>query len=187
MTSLYGNYRNRTFSDIFPSYSDFYEEAKECPLTSNLAVDGIQQTFYLLYANYGNSVIASSDETQFKYQLFGVMFDNTGAWQAKIKVQNALLSLSEDEIRSGYVQISNHAYNPSTEPAADAMDPLSKIDDQVFNGSKKGKLESYAMYWDMIKANLSKAYMAQFRKLFMQIVEPEEPLWYVTDDEEEDE
>ncbi len=182
--SLYGNYRNRKFSDIFPDAETFGEAAAGNPLMKDISTDAIEQTFYLLYANYGNSTIASSDETQFEYKLFAIMFDNTNAWQAKLKVQKALQGLSEDEIRSGYVQIANHAYNPSTAPTNDALEPLKKIDEQAYNGSKKGVVDSYAVYWEMIRSNLSKAYIGQFKVLFMSIVEPEEPLWYITEEDE---
>lgn len=186
MSDIYGNYRHRKFSDVFPDAETFKSAASENPLTSDLSEDAVVKTFYLLYGAYGNSVLASSDETQFEYQLFGIMYDTTGTWLAKMAVQKALQGLSQDEIRSGYTQVSNHAYNPSTAPTNDAMDPLKKIDEQNFNGAKKGVVDSYAAYWEMLRTNLSKAYVSQFRKLFLAIVEPEEPLWYITDAEEDE-
>lgn len=185
MTYMYGNYRHRKFSDVFPDAETFGEEAAANPLTGDIPADAVERTFYLLYGKYGNSVIASSDETQFKFQLFSIMFDTAPTWIAKLKVQKALQNMTDDEIRTGYTQISNHAYNPSTEPSADAMDPLKKIDEQNFNGAKKGLVDSYAAYWEMLRTNLSKGYVNQFAKLFLSIVEPEEPLWYITDEEDE--
>ena len=178
MTYLYGNYRNRKLSDVFPDAESFTEAAAGNPLTADLPADAVETTFYLLYARYGNSTIASSDETQFRFQLFSVMYDATPTWAAKVKVQKALQSLSDDEIRNGHAQVINHAYNPSTSPSANAMDPLGKIDEQNYSGSRKGAVEAYAEYWEMLRTNLSKAYVNQFAKLFLTIVEPEEPLWY---------
>ncbi len=184
MKSLYGNYRHRKFSDIFPDAETFGEAAAGNPLMEDIPNDAIEKTFYLLYGKYGNSVIASSDETQFEYQLFGIMFDTTPTWIAKTKAQKALQSLTEDEITTGYISVNNHAYNPSTAPTNDAMDPLKKIDEQNYSGSKRGKVDAYAHYWEILRTNITKGYINNFAKLFLAIVEPEEPLWYITEEDD---
>ena len=185
MDSLYGNYRHRKFTDIFPSYEEFQTEASANPLTKNLKATDVEETYYLLYAKYGNSVIASSDENQFKFQLWSIMYDTTPAWSTKNRIQHELYNLSEDDLRAGYQTIMNHASNPSADPATDAMTPLNKVDDQSVNGTKRDKITAYTRLWEIIRSNLTKGYINNFGKLFLLIVEPELPLWYITDTEED--
>ena len=71
--SLYGNYRTRTFSDIWKTFDEFRDEYIDSPL-QNMSVSNLEILYYLLYARYGNSHIASSDENQFKYQVYATIF-----------------------------------------------------------------------------------------------------------------
>ena len=76
---LYGNQRNETFDDIFPSLDDFKNEYTKCklPLTEyfgDVSSEQVSTLYYLLYGKYGNSTIAADDETRFKYNLFSIVF-----------------------------------------------------------------------------------------------------------------
>ena len=70
----YGNWRNRTFADIFNSFEVFSEEWKQTVFASVINDNDLEILYYLLYSRYGNSVIAASDENRFKYQLFSSGF-----------------------------------------------------------------------------------------------------------------
>lgn len=68
--SLYGNFRTRTFSDIFGSAEQFINEFDATVFSTDIGAIKLDLIYALLYSRYGNSNIASSDENQFKYKLF---------------------------------------------------------------------------------------------------------------------
>ena len=74
MNSLYGRYRTVTFSNIWSDEATFRSELMNSKLyNSNFTQSSITKLYYLLYAEYGNSHIASSDPNQFKYKLYAVV------------------------------------------------------------------------------------------------------------------
>ena len=74
--NLFGNYRTRTFSDIFPSLDDFNAAISECPIpiVDSISADKISLIYYLLYSRFGNSHIASTDENRFTFQLISLIW-----------------------------------------------------------------------------------------------------------------
>ena len=50
--SLYGNYRTRKFTDIWPTYDSFKADYVNSAL-QNLTEEQINNLYYLLYARYG--------------------------------------------------------------------------------------------------------------------------------------
>ena len=68
--SLYGNFRTKTFQQVWEDADSFLSDWKTSGLyTTGLIADASVRTlFYLLYARYANNHIASSDPTQFKYK-----------------------------------------------------------------------------------------------------------------------
>lgn len=186
--NLLGNYYNRTFSQIFPEPSMF----ESAYLTSGLydsanSIEKITLLYYLLYAKYGNSVIASYDENRFMYELFSIIFMYGPTWETKLKIQEEMRGLlATGELLDGGTNINNHSYNPSTAPNTDAFDPLTTINDQTANRRKKSKMEAYGSLLANLKTDITKEFIDRFAKLFLVIVEPNEPLWYTTTPEEQE-
>lgn len=185
---LYGNFVNRKFSDIFPDVDVFTESYKNSGLykdPNKLSDDGITVLYYLLYARYGNSTIASFDEGQFTYKVFSLIFMYGPAWEAKLKLQEELRKLVDDpdKLTEGAFAIYNHSYNPSTDPATDSEQILKTINDQNTSRFKKGKLDAFAMAAEILKADVTEAFIGKFKKLFLVVVEPNLPLWYETEKE----
>lgn len=153
----------------------------------------INTLFYLLYARYGNSSIASNDISQFKYKLWTIIFQYGGAWQKRLDIQKNLQEMSLEEyitvngvtvlnpLFSGSKQIYNHAMNPSTAPSTDTMTPLTKIDDQSVTNNKRGLLESYNSLETLLKTDVTEAFLDKFKKLFIKVVTPEKALYYGED------
>lgn len=184
-----GNFYNRTFSDVFPD-ADAFESAY---LTSGLydpdnAVSKISLVYYLLYSYYGNSVIASYDENRFQYNVFTIMFMYGPSWETKLKAQSKIRELldKEEDLLAGSISVHNHSFNPSTEPANDAFDALTTINDQNASKWKKSKLEGYASLMAVLKNDVSAEFIDKFKHLFLTIVEPNAPLWYDTTPEEQE-
>ena len=72
--SLYGNYRTRKFTDIWPDVESFIQDYENVGIPATVDDTKINTLYYLLYARYGNSSISNSDETQFKYIVFSSIY-----------------------------------------------------------------------------------------------------------------
>lgn len=151
------------------------------PNTSvNYTADLIETLYYLLYAKYGNSSIASSDPNQFKYKVFTTIFEYAPAWKQRLLIQEKLFNLDPDgeDVQKGTINIYNHAENPDTEPGTDAFEPLEGINMQNANTFVRGKLEGYALLNDLLLTDVTEEFLGRFKKLFIAFVGPQFPLWY---------
>ena len=182
---LYGNYRTRSFNDIYENFTQF---EKDFLYYSNIGLNpmlnknkSIETIFYLLCAKYGNSHIANSDENQFKLKLFSTIFQYSPYWEKKLDIQSILRGLSEEQLLEGAKQINNHSYNPSTAPTTNTLDELPTINEQTSTKFKKSRLDGYGLLLDLLERDVTEEFMNKFKKLFLVIVEPQLPLWYVTD------
>mgnify|MGYP007054419414 CR=1 FL=1 len=179
--SLYGSYRQKKFTDVYESVTDFLADYKDCGIPTTISDSSAQTLFYLLYGSYGNDIVASSDIHRFKYKLFSIIFQYGPNWEKQLEIQSKLRGLSEDDIRLGSRQIYNTAQNPSTEPSTDTTDELSYINNQNVTKNQRGVLEGYATLLSLLRTDVTQEFLNRFRKLFLTIVQPEEPLLYITE------
>lgn len=184
LNSVYGNYRTRTFADIFPDKTQFLTEygtngvtaavvaqTEKKPITDKSA----EILYFMLYAKYGNSSIASSDENQFKYKLWTTIYEYGPSWEKRQEIQQKLRTLTDDEINATTMMIYNHAFYNGSEPAVEI---LPGIDSQNTTKGKRGKLEGIRMLWEMLVTDVTEQFLGQFKKLFIKVVMPQIPLWY---------
>jgi hypothetical protein len=181
---LYGNYRNRKFTDIFPDVDDFLLAYNDSGIPTTITTTNATTLYYLLYARYGNSTIASSDETQFTYKVMAIIYQYGPTWEKRLEIQTALRGLSADELVAGTRQIMNHAQNPGTEPTTATLSELDYIDSQNTVNYKKSKMDGYATLMALLDTDVSEEFLGKFKRLFLSIVEPELPLWYTSEEEE---
>lgn len=185
---LYGNYRNLKFTDVWENYESFYEDfttsnLDNMPTFDSTAPDYVMQLYYLLYARYGNSTIASSDINQFKYKVFTLIFMYGPTWAKRLELQRKI-EVKDDfiaKLREGSIAIHNHAYNPSTAPSTQDLEELEYVNDQNVQKYKKSYAEAVGLIVSLLETDVTAYFLDRFRSLFLQIVEPELPLWYVTD------
>ena len=178
-TSLYGNYRTRTFTQIFPDADTFAAQWEATPFAKILD-DSLpnEVLYFLLYARYGNSHIASSDENQFKYKLFSIVFQYGPTWQKELSIQQELRIANFDDFRQGTTNIINNANNPSVEPTTQALDELPYINQQNVSKVTRSKADGYALLLSLLKKDVTEDFIKRFQYLFLTIVAPEKPLWY---------
>lgn len=184
-SSLYGNYRTRTFSDIFESAAHFAEEWNSTVFKAQIEPIPADLVFMLLYARYGNSNIASSDENRFKQQLFSIIFQYGPTWQKELSIQKEIRALSIDAFQEGTRNTVNNATNPSTQPSTVDTEELPYVNQQNVSKTKRSKADGYALMLSLLKEDVTEDFIRRFQKLFLNIVEPELPLWYETYPEEE--
>ena len=180
--SLYGNYRTRTFFFFWKTFDEFRDEYNDSPL-QNMSVSNLEILYYLLYARYGNSHIASSDENQLKYQVYATIFQYGPNWVKQLDIQTKLQDVTEEELIRGNLQIYNKALNPSdiTDVANDAL--INTVNEQNTAVTRKGKVEAYAQLLTLLKTDVTGEFLNKFRKLFLTVVLPELPLWYETEED----
>ena len=189
---LYGNQRNETFDDIFPSLDDFKTEYTNCklPLTEyfgDVSSEQVSTLYYLLYGKYGNSTIASDDETRFKYGLFSIVFQYGPTWVEQLKLQKEIRNLTLQELQTGSKAIYNTALNPNVAPTTSALEELPYINQQNTTNYAKSKAGAYEIKMNLLSSDVTEKFLGKFRKLFLKIVQPTVPLWYITDETEENE
>lgn len=188
--NLYGNYRTRTFQDIFPDYAAFKESygvgipktiRDTDPVSPSTAENTLKTLYYLLYARYGNSHIASSDENQFKFKVHSLIYQYGPTWEKELEIQKSLRALDEDAIVSGASVRNYHGYNPTEEFAiGDDVDFVNEQNTQLY---KKAPLEGYNNLLALLKTDVTGAFINRFKSLFLSVVNPELPLWYVTEED----
>lgn len=186
-----GNYRTRTFKQIFSDSDTFAEEYGESGINfgdygASFDTNQLTLIYGLLYARYGNSNIASDDENQFKYKVFTTIFMYAPTWFKRLEVQKALRELSLDELQLGSKAIYNSAMNPSGQPTTDTVEELKYINQQNTTKYRKGKLDAYGMLLELLETDVTEKFIGKFKKLFITIVQPDYPLWYITTPEEQE-
>lgn len=183
INNYYGTFRQQTFVDTYPDLASFTEDYADSGIPATISGESVSVLYYLLYAYYGNSVIASSDLNRFRYNLFSIIWQYGPTWEKRLEIQKSLRELTDDEIFTGSKQIANHALNPSTVPSTASLEELTYIDSQNTMSWKRSKLEGYNQLMSLLDTDVTADFLRQFRKLFLTIVEPEAPLYFVTDDE----
>lgn len=182
--SYYGSYRQVKFTDVYSSADEFLKDYKENGIPTTITEQSAQTLYYLLYGRYGNDIVASSDTNRFKYALFSVVFQYGPNWEKQLEIQDKLRGMSEEDLLTGSKQIYNSADNPSTEPSTDTTDELQYIKAQNVTKSKKGKLDAYMTLLMLLKTDVTQEFITKFKKLFLSVVQPENALYYVTDEED---
>ena len=185
--SYYGNFRQQKFTDVYPDVDTFVTDYNTIGIKPTLnKADSISTLYYLLYSRYGNSVIASSDTNRFRYNLFAIVFSYGPTWEKRLDIQDKLRNLPESELLTGATQIYNHAYNPGTAPTTQALDELPAINEQNTSKSKRSKLDGYALLSSLLETDVTEEFIGKFKKLFLVVVQPELPLWYTTEIQNDD-
>lgn len=185
MYELYGNYRNRTFCEIWGSYEEFNADYRQSKLDI-LDDEHLETLYYLLYSRYGNSVIASFDENQFKYKVYTTIYQYGPTWAKRVDTQKSIRELSLDELRTGSKAIYNTAQNPSATPTTQSMEELQYINAQNTTNYKKSTIEAYGTLLSLLETDVTGEFIDKFKKLFLSIVQPEIPLWYITKENNDD-
>lgn len=176
--SYYGEYDNLSFEEIWKSADDFMSEYQNCGMPSVIDTDHAQLLYYLLYGRYGSSTMAGDSLPQWKYRIWGIIFQYGGTWQKQLEVQARLRSLTEDELRSGDKNIQNSAYNPSTAPSTDADAILGGISQQNVGSLKRSILGGYSMLESLLARDVSEEFLLRFKDCFKVVLRPDRTKLY---------
>lgn len=185
--SLYGNYRQRSFTQIWENVDSFLGDYQNAGIPALISQTSATTLFYLLYARYGNSTIASSDENQFKYKVFTLIFMYGPTWEKRVDLQDQIRQLDIEELKKGSTAIYNKAFNPETAPTTQTLEEIVTINEQNVNKYKRSTAEAYALLINLLETDVTAYFLDRFKSLFLTVVEPQLPLWYVTELNQNDE
>ncbi|MBQ0097980.1 MAG: hypothetical protein KBS62_03465 [Oscillospiraceae bacterium] len=190
MLSYYGNYRTRTFANIFPTFDDFEDFYEECGVPQNLLTGddyanyGLEAIYFLLISNYANSHIKSADENRFKLKMMSIIYEDAPVWQRLMYLQGKVLSMSDNDLMRGSKAIYNHAQHPETLPSTATLEEITYIDDQNTTNWKKDNLRTYLDAFDNLTYGICDKFVKKFKQLFLTVDYPDAPLLYATDESE---
>lgn len=180
---MFGTYLTKKFSDIYSNVNTFVNEYHGLGIPAKVSDANIVTLYYLLYGRYGNSTIANFDENQFKYRLFGLIFQYGPTWDKELQLQESLRNLTDEQLLEGSRAIYNRALNPNSAPTTEELDYISE---QNVTKYKKSKLEGYALLMELLKRDVTEEFLTRFKNLFIKIVEPYNEQLYETDIDEEE-
>lgn len=179
--SLYGNFRTRSFSQIFPNPEDFVNSVANSGINV-LETESLTVLYFLLLARFKNWTIANSDESQFKYKMYSTIYMYGPTWEKRINIQKALRDMSEQELMTGAISIYNKAHAPETAPSTLDTEELDFVSDQNVNKYTRSKLDAYEYLYDVLKVDVSKSFIDRFTKLFNPFGQSQLPLYYDVED-----
>lgn len=146
--------------------------------TTHFTDNEIIQIYWLLYAQYGNSVIAPCDEFRFKQRCFAIIGQYGPTWLSRLSIQKQLREIPALELLNGTKAIYNKALNPQSTPGTTSVEEVTYINQQDTSNIKKGKLEALADLWNMLDTDVTQEFLNKFKPLFMVVVSPDKPLLF---------
>ena len=168
------------FTQIYDNVETFIEDYKNCGIPALLKDESVETLFYLLYAKYGNNPIANSDENQFKYKLFSIVFQYGPTWEKRLEIQATLRGMSLEEARIGARSIYNHSFNDTSTAGITADETFGYVNDQNVSNYKKAPTTAMAEIWELLRVDVSDVFLKQFQKLFLRVVRPQHNYIYTT-------
>lgn len=179
---LFTQQYTQTLSNIYPTYEEFLNDYTNLGIPQRLKEVSFLETIYvLLMGEYANSSIMALSEEQFRLRLFTLIMSYGPQYERELGVQNTLLNMSDEELQVSSKAIYNSSFNPSEAPTTDTLDELTTINQQNVTKHKRSKLDAYAMLMDLLDADLTKNFIKRFDHLFVRILRTNQPLYYTTE------
>jgi hypothetical protein len=197
--SYFQQFDNITLSELFPNVEIFKEEYTNSglPLTFNvegietakqyLSDDTLSTIYVLLMGRYADSTIkAYNTYGAFKTRFFTRIWQHGPTWKTKLDIQNKLRAMGIDDgsdIYKGGSAIYNSALNPSTSPSSQTLEELDYINSQNVTKYKKSKIEGLAALTELLKNDVTEAFLRRFEDLFKSIIYSGRTLLYESEGE----
>lgn len=163
-------YGTPRFKDIYENFSSFDAAMATSGIPLKISNTSLSTLYYLLYARYGLSHIATTDTAQFAYQVASTIFMYGPTWEKRLEIQETIRGWSEEELLNGATTINNLAVNPGTAPATTAFEVLSTTNQQTATRHKKSKLDGYGYLMSLLETDVTEDFLFQFNKYFMSFV-----------------
>jgi hypothetical protein len=191
--TYFQSFDNVTFSELWSTKESFIAAYKTVgfPQTftgGNYVTDeDLGLIWLLLIGRFSDSVIKPYNTYGgFQVRFMSRVWQYAPAWKKELDIQNKLRSMSLEDgspIYEGGKAIYNNALNPSTAPGTGTDSELDYINSQNVTKHKKSKLEGLAVLSDLMKNDVTEAFLRRFDDLFRTIVYTGRDLLYETQGE----
>ena len=182
---LFTKQYTKTFSDIYGDYESFLKDYQLIGIPQKLKdLDFLKTIYVLLMGEYASSSIMSLSEDQFRIRLFTLIMSYGPQYERELDIQSTLLGMTDDELRLSSKAIYNTAINPSTELPEGDLSEIKTVNQQNVTKHQRSKLDAYALLSEMLDADLTKRFIKRFDHLFVRVLRTNQPLFYVTNEEE---
>lgn len=185
MSSMFPEYNTQLFTDIYGEVNDFVYDYNNCGIPGLIKAESVATLYYLLYARFGNSPIANMDVNQFKYKVFGLIWQYGPSWEKRLDIQTKLRAISDADLLKGAKAIYNHALNPEVSPSTGALTELDYINEQNTTNYQKSKMDAYTQLWNLLATDVTEEFINRFNPLFNRFVKPVKHPLYVTEEDDE--
>lgn len=189
MKTYFQNFDNITFSQLWETADSFVATYNSTGLPKEPYVDDktLKLIWTLMTGRFADSTIKPyNTQGAFKVRFMSKVWQYAPAWKKELDIQNKLREISlEDgsELYVGSTAIYNTALNPGTSPSTDNLEELNFINSQNTTKYKKSKLEGLALLTDLIKSDVTEAFLRKFDSMFKTILYSGRNLLYVTEEE----
>lgn len=119
-----------------------------------------------IVGRYGSSHIRYSNVGQFKAAFIMIVRENLGRLRAKLRINDSLRNLTEEEALSGDKIITNMATNPDTEPATEEFESLPYINQQTAQKETRGTVSGLYNWKHSVGGQAYNEFLDGFRHLF---------------------
>lgn len=177
--SFYDAFDGLRFVEVFPTVDVWQNAVSNAGIPLKFQKDDTLSTiYYLLYARYGNDIVASSDTDRFRREVASLLFQYGTTWEKQITIQEELRALTTEQLRTGATEIYNHAFNPSSMPTTQTTKELEYINDQNVSKKEKSMPEAYSLLMALLDDSITDKFLDRFKSLFLRLIAPTYPLLY---------
>lgn len=183
--SSWVEYNTLLFTDVWDEASKFVKDYNASGIPTTISVANAMTLYYLLYARYGNTPISAMDEYQWKTRVFSIIFQYGPTWEKKLEIQQAVRTLTINDLKKGATTIYNKALNPASAPSDQTLEEINYINEQNVSKVQKNDSQAYAEWMSLLEEDVTGYFLRKFDGCFKKIVRPEKTLEYVTEDDYE--
>ena len=95
---MFPQYDTELFNEVWEDATKFIYDYTHVGIPATISTQNATTLYYLLYSKYGNSPIANYDVTQWKYKVFGIIFEYGPTWEKRLSVQQTLRDLQLSDL-----------------------------------------------------------------------------------------
>lgn len=178
-------YLTRTYSDIYPELSFFQTDYnKFCKL--ELSEDEQEELWLLIMSKYGDSHVRYTNETLFALRLFKEVNCYWPMVQAIRRDQKRLREATNEDFQKGGEVVTNAGAHNTSDIQTDADSGAVQLNAQNVTNTKRNELGVLIDRQLAYKADEEDRFLDGLKPLFIQILQAQRDLLYVTEVEDND-
>ena len=188
METYFQQFDNIRFSEMWPSAEEFLAAYNETTLPKEPYLDDetLNLVWLLLAGRFADSTIKPYNTFgAFTLRFMSKVWQYAPAWKKQLDIQSKLREISLEngsELFFGGGAIYNSALNPGTQPETGDIEELKFINSQNTTRYKKSKIEGLAILSDLLKNDVTDAFLNKFNEFFKTIIYSGRNLQYVTEE-----